>query len=178
MGENNVWTFSHSLEGSGSLSTFLEFFTDFWTLLWQRYWSFGTCLMTHVTYMLCPAATNNRISLCPQHRAVRGLPWKTKHVSQNAWRNIRNKKYSFIFFLFFYVPVNNFSVMSGQVFLDWTRTKQRIKCLAQGGSSSQRDNFEDCNNYRNLPMCSVICVLLNLIQKKLPPEGASLQLKR
>ena len=34
----------------------------------------------------------------------------------------------------FYIPVNNFSVMSGQlpVFLCWTSTKQRIKCLAHG----------------------------------------------
>ena len=30
------------------------------------------------------------------------------------------------------VPVNNFSVMSGQVFLGWTSTRQRIKCLAHG----------------------------------------------
>ena len=29
-------------------------------------------------------------------------------------------------------PVNNFSVMSGLVFLGWTSTKQRIKCRAQG----------------------------------------------
>ena len=30
----------------------------------------------------------------------------------------------FFFFLILYVPVNNFSVMSGQVFLGWTHTKQ------------------------------------------------------
>ena len=29
-------------------------------------------------------------------------------------------------------PVNIFSVKSGRVFLGWTSTKQRIKCLAQG----------------------------------------------
>ena len=34
--------------------------------------------------------------------------------------------------LILYVPVNNFSVMSRQVFLDWTCTKQQIKCFAQG----------------------------------------------
>ena len=33
---------------------------------------------------------------------------------------------------FLYVPVNNFSVILGGVFLGWTSTKQRIKCLAQG----------------------------------------------
>ena len=31
-----------------------------------------------------------------------------------------------------YIPIVNFSVMSGRVFLGWTSTKQRIKCLAQG----------------------------------------------
>ena len=30
------------------------------------------------------------------------------------------------------IPVNNISVMSGQVFLGLTSTKQRIKCLAHG----------------------------------------------
>ena len=37
-----------------------------------------------------------------------------------------------LFVWFDYVLVNKFSVMSGQVFLGWTSTKQRIKCLAQG----------------------------------------------
>ena len=36
-----------------------------------------------------------------------------------------------LFDLILYVPVSNFSVMSGRVFLGWT-TKQRIKSLAQG----------------------------------------------
>ena len=31
-----------------------------------------------------------------------------------------------------YVPINNFSVMSGWVFLGWTSTKQQIKFIAQG----------------------------------------------
>ena len=40
--------------------------------------------------------------------------------------------YSFVLML--YIPVNNFSVMLGQVsvFPGCTSTKQRIKCLAQG----------------------------------------------
>ena len=37
-----------------------------------------------------------------------------------------------LFGLILYVPVNKFSVMSGQVFLGWTSSKQQIKCLAQG----------------------------------------------
>ena len=31
-----------------------------------------------------------------------------------------------------YIPVNNLSVTSGQVFLGWTSTKQLLMCLAQG----------------------------------------------
>ena len=34
--------------------------------------------------------------------------------------------------LVLYVPVNNFLVMSGWVFLGWTITKQGLMCLAQG----------------------------------------------
>ena len=37
----------------------------------------------------------------------------------------------YLFDFILYVPVSNFSVMSGLVFLDWTSTKQRIECLAQ-----------------------------------------------
>ena len=37
-----------------------------------------------------------------------------------------------LFDLILYIPVNIISVMSGQVFMGRTSTKQRIKCLAQG----------------------------------------------
>ena len=37
-----------------------------------------------------------------------------------------------IFCLMFNIPVNNFSVMSRQVFLVLTSTKKRIMCLVQG----------------------------------------------
>ena len=37
-----------------------------------------------------------------------------------------------LFDLILYVSVNNFSVMSGGVFLGWTSTKQGLMCLAQG----------------------------------------------
>ena len=37
-----------------------------------------------------------------------------------------------------YVPVSNFSVMSGRVFLGLTSTKQGIKCLAQGHNTMSR----------------------------------------
>ena len=37
-----------------------------------------------------------------------------------------------LFDLMLYLPINNFSVMSGWIFLGGTNTKQWIKCLAQG----------------------------------------------
>ena len=37
-----------------------------------------------------------------------------------------------LFDLILYVPVNNFSVMSGRVNLGWTSTQQGLMCLAQG----------------------------------------------
>ena len=39
---------------------------------------------------------------------------------------------SSLFDLILYVPVSNFSVVSGQVFLGLTSTKQGLMCLAQG----------------------------------------------
>ena len=38
----------------------------------------------------------------------------------------------FLLDLILYVPVNNISVMSGQVFLGRTSTKQGLMCLVQG----------------------------------------------
>ena len=37
-----------------------------------------------------------------------------------------------LFVSILYIPVKDFSVMSGPVFLGWNSTKQKIKCLAQG----------------------------------------------
>ena len=37
-----------------------------------------------------------------------------------------------LFDLILYVPANDFSVMSGRVFLSLTSTKQGLMCLAQG----------------------------------------------
>ena len=45
---------------------------------------------------------------------------------------IRDDFCLFLFDLFLYVPVNIFTSMLGQVFLDSTRTKQGLMCLAQG----------------------------------------------
>ena len=41
----------------------------------------------------------------------------------------------FFFDLMLYIPVNNFSVMSGQVFLGWTSRIQGLMCLAQEHNS-------------------------------------------
>ena len=38
----------------------------------------------------------------------------------------------FRFDLILYIPFNNFSVISGQVLLGQTSTKQRVMCFAQG----------------------------------------------
>ena len=49
------------------------------------------------------------------------------HMTSRDWLAI-----GFSFFdLILYVPVNNFSVMWGHVFLGWTSTKQELTCLAQ-----------------------------------------------
>ena len=45
-----------------------------------------------------------------------------------------------LFDLILYVPVNNFSVMSGRVFLGWTSTKQGLMCLAR---TQRSDTDED-----------------------------------
>ena len=49
------------------------------------------------------------------------------------WSALEHMLQIFVLFdLILYVPVNNFSVMSGQVFLGWISTKQGLMCLAQG----------------------------------------------
>ena len=48
-----------------------------------------------------------------------------------GWISTISRGFLFVF-LILYVPGNNFSVMLGQVFLGWTCTNRRIKCLAQG----------------------------------------------
>ena len=49
-----------------------------------------------------------------------------------------------MFVLILYVKVTNFSVMSGQfpVFLGWTSTKQRIKCLVHGLNTMHPSSLE------------------------------------
>ena len=48
------------------------------------------------------------------------------------------------FFLLLYVPVNNFSVMSGQVFLGLTNTKHEL-CLAQENNAVMPVRLEPAN---------------------------------
>ena len=47
-----------------------------------------------------------------------------------------------LFTLILYVPVNNFSVMSGQVSLGLTSTTQGLMCLAQGHNPVTSVRFE------------------------------------
>ena len=63
---------------------------------------------------------------------------KFNKVDQEASEEALDYKLAAICKLFdfiFYVPINIFSVMSGLVFLGWTSTKQRIKCLADWNNS-------------------------------------------
>ena len=54
-------------------------------------------------------------------------------------------KLTLLIFLMLYVPVNNFSVISGQLFLGLTSTKQWIKYLAQGHSDSASSEARTSN---------------------------------
>ena len=50
----------------------------------------------------------------------------------SAYREQQHAQICILFDLILYVPVNNFSVMLGWVFLCWTSTKQGLICLSQG----------------------------------------------
>ena len=72
-----------------------------------------------------------------------------------------------MFVLILYVKVTNFSVMSGQfpVFLGWTSTKQRIKCLVHGlntmhPSSLEPVTFDQVTYTLPEPLCSFTACLL------------------
>ena len=53
-----------------------------------------------------------------------------------------------LFDLIFYVPVNNFSVMSGRVFLGWNSTKHGLMCLAQGHNAVMPVSADDKKHTR------------------------------
>ena len=44
--------------------------------------------------------------------------------------------------LILYIPINNFSIMLGQVFLGRTSTKQGLMCLAQGHNADKHSTTE------------------------------------
>ena len=88
---------------------------------------------------------------------------------------LRTRQYPYVLLeLTLYIPVNNFSVMFGFVFLDWISTKQRIKCPAQGhntvtpppGSESQASNPSIPNPLLSEPLHSAN------IDMDLPPQIA------
>ena len=61
--------------------------------------------------------------------------WRSSHVAvkHDFWYlMIYLPKWFCLFDLILYVPVNNFSVMSGRVFVCWTSTKLGLTCLAPG----------------------------------------------
>ena len=71
----------------------------------------------------------NLDSSCQQQR-LRSA-WASAGMIQSLG-SMNRQFHWFLFVLILYIPVNNFSVMSGRVFLGGTSTKQWIKCLAQG----------------------------------------------
>ena len=71
-----------------------------------------------------------------------------------------------MFCLILYIPVNNFSVMLGWVFLVCTSTKQRIKCLAQGHNTVTLPAIPSLTLYR-LSHCSfIVCNKIRLSEDK------------
>ena len=65
------------------------------------------------------------------------------------------------FVLMLYVPVNMFSGMLGQVFLGWTSTKQRIKCLAQGHNAvPHASNLKSSTLPRSRQAPNIVCIIL------------------
>ena len=66
--------------------------------------------------------------------AAMQLIWEVtdKYEYMNLWMNI------LFVCLTPYIPDNNFSDMSGRVFLGWTSTKQRMKCLVKAMHGHER----------------------------------------
>ena len=67
---------------------------------------------------------NHRISKWPNLPRRHIFPWRGSYMLSRC--------FFFLFDLILYVPVNNFSVMSGRVFLGLTSTKKGLMYLAQG----------------------------------------------
>ena len=76
----------------------------------------------------------------------------------------------YLFDLILYVPVNNFSVMPGRVFLGWTSNKQGIKCLAQGHNAGTPLRLQPATPWSRVknsttdPLCSLASGV-NLVQQ-------------
>ena len=75
-----------------------------------------------------------------------------------------------LFDLIIYVPVNNLSVISGQVFLGWTSTNQGLMCLAQGHNAVTSVRLKptalgSCHESSTLPLshCAPWLVVIHLI---------------
>ena len=70
-----------------------------------------------------------------------GLVW----VGVNQGQKVVNLFSCFVLSaLILYVPVNNFSAMSGWVFLSWTSTEQRIKSLTEGYNAVPSVRLNSC----------------------------------
>ena len=76
------------------------------------------------------------------------------HWFEPQWRHCVVSLFC-LFDLILYVPVSNFSVMSGRVFLGWNSTKQGFMCLAQGHKCSDAGEVI-CSWARHLILCLVL----------------------
>ena len=93
-------------------------------------WRFTGGLIVVPFYMLtgmCPT-TNSANAQVMWH-----LVWNNKDdIISYVHIQWKEEIYFCLFDLILYIPVNNLSVISGQVFLGWTSTNQGLMCLAQG----------------------------------------------
>ena len=74
VGENNDCTPCRNRVGRDIRFKFFSLRTQFCIILWHINCKGATCFITQATNRLYPDATNNRLSLWPQHMAVNGLP--------------------------------------------------------------------------------------------------------
>ena len=74
----------------------------------------------------------------------------------------RSDRQIIFFVLLFYIPVNNFSVMPGRVYLSWTRTKQSIKCLAQRHRAVPPMRPEHATPQTDQILTKIICLDLTM----------------
>ena len=85
------------------------------------------------------------VGLLKLSRLVQVLPGHNPQTLGIVPREDSNQPAKLLFDLILYVPVNNFSVMLGWVFLGWTSTKQGFMCPAQGQNTCDASEAPTAN---------------------------------